>query len=45
MNGGPLIELHGGALKLESKEQVGTTASLCFPAARVTSRAREAMPA
>ena len=40
-----LIELHGGELRLESKVQVGTTASLCFPARRVAMRVREAMPA
>jgi hypothetical protein len=29
------MELHGGALRLESELGVGTTATLIFPAARV----------
>ena len=30
-----LVEMHGGSLDLQSKTGVGTTATVCFPAARI----------
>ncbi|MBV8650588.1 MAG: hypothetical protein JO255_03915, partial [Alphaproteobacteria bacterium] len=37
-----LIEIHGGSLRLESTPHQGTTATLCFPAERVTQVKRAA---
>jgi signal transduction histidine kinase len=39
-----IMELHGGELDIASEIGVGTTVTVCFPAARVLEGAREALP-